>query len=243
MLLIFISIFPVLFILFYIYWRDKYEREPLGLLIKAFFGGVLSAVVTVLVLWGLLPLIPDFDNIFLSSFIDAFVEAAIPEEFFKMLFLYWIIWKNKAFNEKFDGIVYAVFVSLGFACLENIFYVFSNGVAIGLLRAVLSVPAHALFGVIMGFYFSLAKFEPEYKTEYLIKALFFSILAHGIFDFLLFFISKSASENLGLALLAFVCFFVFVFILWKKGFKKIKQHSDASVFKNPEIRDDAQNKT
>lgn len=232
MLLLAISILPVIIILIYIYRRDKYEKEPIGLLIKSFFGGVLSAVLTVLLLMVLLPVIPKPTDVFLLSIFEAFVEAAIPEEFFKFLILYLIIWRHKAFNEMFDGIVYAVFVSLGFACIENIFYVFSNGVLVGLLRAVLSVPGHALFGVIMGYYLSLARFNPEQKNLYIIKSLFFSTLAHGIFNFLLFYTSKNAENNMLIALTAFVVFFIFVFILWRIGFRKLKKHSEASAFKN-----------
>jgi len=222
-ILLFISIFPVLVILFYIYKRDKYEKEPIGLLIKAFFAGVLSAVVTIVVVVLAMPYLPRFNDLFSSSLVESFLEAAIPEELFKFLMLYWVIWRNKNFNEKFDGIVYAVFVSLGFACLENIFYVFENGVAVGLLRAVLSVPAHALFGIIMGFYLSLARFSPGQKGSYIFKSLFFSMLAHGIFDFLLFYGSKNAEVSLVVALLAFLLFFVFVIWLWRLGFKKLKQ--------------------
>lgn len=224
-LLLFISIFPVFVILFYIYKRDKYEKEPIGLLIKAFFAGVLSAVIAVAVVVFTMPYLPRFDNLFASAFVESFIEAAIPEELFKFLMLYWVIWRNKNFNEKFDGIVYAVFVSLGFACLENVFYVFENGVAVGLLRAVLSVPAHALFGIIMGYYLSLARFNPENKGSYIFKSLFFSIVAHGIFDFLLLYGSKNASVSIGIMLLAFLLFFAFVIWLWRLGFKKLKQFS------------------
>ncbi|OPZ97909.1 MAG: Protease PrsW [Bacteroidetes bacterium ADurb.Bin408] len=224
-LLLFISIFPVLVILLYIYKRDKYEKEPIGLLIKAFFAGVLSAVITIIVVVLVMPYLPRYDSLFSAALVESFIEAAIPEELFKFLMLYWVIWKNKNFNEKFDGIVYAVFVSLGFACLENIFYVFENGVAVGLLRAVLSVPAHALFGIIMGFYLSLARFNPENKGSLILKSLVFSMVAHGIFDFLLLYGSKNAQVSIGIMLLAFLLFFIFVIWLWRLGFKKLKQFS------------------
>ena len=234
MILLFISILPVIVILCYIYYRDKYEKEPFLILLKAFVGGLLSAIVTILVLAFTLQYFPKSENIFLASFYESFLEAGIPEEFFKFVFLYWFIWKNKAFNERFDGIVYAVFVSLGFACLENIMYVFENGVAVGFVRAVLSVPAHAFFGVIMGFYFSYAKFEPSRKGEFILKCLAYSMLIHGLFDFLLLYASKNSTISIGLALIVFVVFFVFVFFMWKIGFKKIKALSEASVVQTVE---------
>jgi len=230
-LLLALSVLPVIIILIYIYKRDKYEKEPVKLLLKVFAGGVLSVFATLLFVIPLALLKIEFSSNLISSLYKAFVEAAIPEEFFKFVFLYWFIWKSKEFNEKFDGIIYAVYASLGFACVENILYVFDYGIVTGITRAFLSVPAHALFGVIMGYYFSLAKFEPENKTFHIFKSLFFSILAHGIFDFILFYTSVSAEENTGIAVLGFFAFFGFVFFLWRLGFRKIKAHSDASIFK------------
>lgn len=231
MLLIFVSIFPVVFILLYIYYRDKYEKEPFGLLIKAFFGGVLSAIATLLVMSPASLYFPELEGVSSNAFLMAFAGAAIPEEIFKFLFLYIIIWKNQNFNEYYDGIVYAVFVSLGFACLENILYVTQNGLGVGLMRGIISVPAHALDGVIMGYFFSLARFMPARKMEYLFKSLFYAILAHGIFDYLLFYSSGVAEINPAMAGLTILVFLVFVIYLWWLGFKKIKQHVEASVFK------------
>ncbi len=231
MLLIVVSVLPVVLILFYIYYRDKYEKEPLGLLLKAFFGGVLSAIATILVMSPAGYFFPELEGVSANAFMMAFAGAAIPEEIFKFIFLYLIIWKNRNFNEYYDGIVYAVFVSLGFACLENILYVTQHGLGVGIMRGILSVPCHALDGVIMGFFFSLARFIPARRMEYLFKSLFYAILAHGIYDFLLFYTSGISSTNPALAGLAILLFFIFVIYLWWLGFKKIKQHVNASVFK------------
>ena len=125
--------------------------------------------------------------------------------------------------EKFDGIVYAVFISLGFALVENILYVFgdSDGASVGILRAVTAVPAHALFGVVMGYHFAIAKFEPSHRAIEFVLALAFPILLHGLYDFWLM------SEN-GYLLLLFI---PYVIVLWIFGFKRMKTHSDDSVFK------------
>jgi RsiW-degrading membrane proteinase PrsW (M82 family) len=231
MLLLFVSVFPVIVILIYIYYRDKYEKEPLGLLVKAFFGGVLSAIVTILVVSPVALFFPELEGVYANAFLMAFAGAAIPEEIFKFIFLYLIIWRNRNFNEYYDGIVYAVFVSLGFACLENIMYVMQHGLGVGIARGVLSVPSHALDGVIMGYFFSLARFMPLRRMEYLFKSLFYAILAHGIYDFLLFYMAGIASINTAMAGLAMLLFVVFVLYLWWLGFKRIKQHVNASVFK------------
>jgi RsiW-degrading membrane proteinase PrsW (M82 family) len=231
MLLITISLFPVIVILIYIYFRDKYEKEPLGLLLKAFIGGILAAVVTILALAPFDGLNMPTDDVISGALLKSFLYAAIPEELFKFLFLYWIIWKNRNFNEYFDGIVYAVFVSLGFACLENVLYVAEHGVGVGIMRGVLAVPAHALFGVIMGYYLSIARFRDTNTFINLSKSILYAMLAHGIYDFLIFWYVDSAGESPLLSLMLVVAFFAFVIILWRTGLRKIKQHVELSVFK------------
>ena len=163
MLVILLSaIFPVIIFLFFIYRKDT-EKEPPILLVKCFLWG---CVITLPII--LIELVLDHLNIFnsalLHSFYNAFVVASFVEEGFKFLCLYWIIWKRKEFNQYFDGIIYAVFVSLGFAFIENIGYIFQNGFGAAIMRAILSVPGHGLFGVIMGYFFSLARFSEIEKT-------------------------------------------------------------------------------
>ncbi|HPG32233.1 MAG TPA: PrsW family glutamic-type intramembrane protease [Lentimicrobium sp.] len=231
MLLIAISTLPVVIILGYVYYRDKYEKEPLGLLIKTFMGGILSAIVTLVVLTPLDGLFPVPDGILNNAIIKAFAWAAIPEELFKFMFLYWIVWKNRNFNENYDGIVYAVFVSLGFACLENIFYVFQHGAGVGIMRGILAVPAHALFGVIMGYYFSIARFSFTSTFLNLAKSLLYAIFAHGIYDFLIFWYAGSVAALNDRAWILIIVFLVFIVFLWRLGFRKIRHHVSTSVFK------------
>lgn len=216
----------------YLYYRDKYEKEPLKTLFKAFIGGAFAFGATLFVV---IPLDAFFSNIhepFQKAFTEAFFVAAIPEEFFKFLFLYLFIWKDKNFNEKYDGIIYAAFVSLGFAFIENLLYVVKGGVGVGIGRAIFSVPGHALDGVIMGYYFSLARFSTENKSRFFLMSLGFAVLAHGIYDFLLMYFYNIAGINPYIALLIVIIFFVFIFKLWKIGLNKIKSHIEASVFKN-----------
>ncbi|MFH1120531.1 MAG: PrsW family glutamic-type intramembrane protease [Bacteroidota bacterium] len=231
MMLLFISVLPVIFILIYIYYKDKYEKEPLGLLLKAFIGGVMSAGATLLLLIPLNGYDLQAGNVVAGAFIKAFGWAAIPEESLKFIFLYWIIWKNRNFNEYYDGIVYAVSVSLGFACFENILYVTQHGITVGITRAFLSVPAHALFGVVMGYFFSLARFHDTNTLNNLFKSLFYAIILHGIFDFLIFLFADSAGHSSLLSLLLVITFFAFVAMLWRSGFRKIKKHIQLSVFR------------
>src|SRR5574344_2414571 len=122
------------------------------MLIKAFLGGV-AVVIPLSILSLLLSFVKiNIANPILNNAFFSFVLSAIPEEVFKFLFLYWIVWKNKNFNEYFDGIVYAVFVSMGFACVENLLYVFQFGLSIVPQRTVLTVPTHFFCAVMMGYY-------------------------------------------------------------------------------------------
>ena len=220
MILLFISIAPIAIILTYFNYRDKYEKEPLSLLLKALFAGAIITIPVVIVEL-ILGDIYDGASKMQNAFYNGFIVAALTEEAFKFFAFRILIWKNKNFNEFFDGIIYAVFISLGFAAIENILYVFQHGGSVGLLRALTAVPAHAIFGVAMGYYLSLARFNPQKKSYYLSLAILIPILLHGFYDFIIF------SENEWLLLL-FVPYIVF---MWIYGFKKMKKHSENSQFK------------
>ena len=218
---------PVAIILIYIYFRDKYEKEPWLLLFKAFASGVAVSII-------LLFMVPFLDiqfafeeNKYLKAFMDAFYRAALPEEGFKFLFLFLLIWKSKDFNEKFDGIVYAVYISLGFAAIENLLYVADGGAGVALKRAILSVPGHALFATLMGYYFSLARFSSQ-KFKFLSLALGSAILAHGIYDLFLFLIPI---VNKWLVIVLNLGFWWFIIKLWEVGLQKISLHVEDSPFK------------
>lgn len=229
MTILFISFAPVILILIYIYKRDKYEKEPMGLLAKALGLGAIITLPIIFIELFLKNLYQYGDPITVALY-DGFVVAAFTEELFKYLAFTLLIWKNRNFNELFDGIIYAAFISLGFAAVENFFYVFGSGGGVGILRAFTAVPAHALFGITMGYYFGLARFDEKQQTKFLWFAILLPIVLHGFYDFFLM------SGN-GLLMLLFLPFIIY---LWISGFKKMKQHSLNSVFKdappqNPEI--------
>jgi len=221
MLLIFVALAPIFIILFYIYFRDKYEHEPIGLLLWSILAGGLITIPIFFVELGLMKFGSTvFDSRSLTLW-SAFVVAGSTEEIFKFIALFLLIWANKNFNEKFDGIVYAVYVSLGFAMVENVMYVIQGGITVGWMRALTAVPAHALFGVVMGYYFGLARFFPAQKTYYLIRAIFWPIILHGFYDYCLM-------SQIPLLMLVFIPFIIY---LWVSGFKKMKEISDSSRFK------------
>lgn len=214
------SLAPVLIILFYIYFRDKYEKEPLKMLIKALILGILIVIPVVFVEGLLMNFMPQSGKVAGAAW-HAFVVAGATEELFKFLALYLLIWKSPSFNEKFDGIVYAVFVSLGFAGVENVLYVMDGGMQTALIRALTAVPAHAIFGIIMGYYLGIAHMYKELQRSYLVKALVVPILLHGIYDFILM-------VEVGWLLLLFIPYVIALYIM---GMKKMKILSDSSVFK------------
>lgn len=225
--LLLIASAPIFIILFYIYYRDKYEKEPFGLLVKSLIAGMLICIPIIFAeQWSANILIPLKTNLITTAFWDAFFVASFWEEAFKMTAVMLLVWRNKNFNERFDGIVYAVFVSLGFALIENIMYVINtdNGIQTGIARAFTAVPAHAMFGIMMGFHLGLARFASKKQGLHLFNAFFFPFLFHGLYDFILM------SQNKWL-LLTFAPLMVYMYIRIKK---RLLQHSEDSVFK-PQI--------
>jgi len=217
--LIILSLAPVFIIAGYIYFRDKYEKEPIRLLLLALLAGALTVIPIIFVESILEQFSIVFDGLMKAAW-KAFAVAAFSEELFKYIALYLLIWKSPEFNEKFDGIVYAVFVSLGFAGVENVMYVTGNGLETGIARALTAVPAHAIFGITMGFYFGLAKFYKNQQRDLKAKALFYPIVLHGIYDFILF---------TGIAWLS-VIFIAFVIYMYYSGLRRLKFLSSQSIY-------------
>jgi RsiW-degrading membrane proteinase PrsW (M82 family) len=214
---IILALAPVFIIALYVYFRDKYEKEPIGMLLKALGFGMIIVIPVGLIeglLVGILPLISGNSK----AFYNAFIVAGLTEELFKFFALFILIWANRNFNEKFDGIIYAVFISLGFAAVENIIYVSQFGSQVGYIRAISSVPAHALFGIIMGYYFGLARFRIN-KNWYITRSLIYPVILHGIFDFILM------MGNYFL-LLIFIPYVIFLYIF---GMKKMNNLSKQSI--------------
>ena len=228
---------PSIVLLCYIYRKDRAEKEPFSLLALLFGLGAASALPVVIaeLALGKLNVFPE--GSVPSNFHEAYIVAGLCEEVGKFLVLYFVTRKNKNFNCLFDGVIYAVVVSLGFDTLENILYVFENGLQIALTRAITSVPGHMFFGVLMGYFYTfwhlfsnLEVVEQKYaqmrlidtvqpnkvnKTTYFVLALVVPILVHGTYDFLIF----SATS------VTIVAFFILLIGLYIYCFKKIKTMS------------------
>lgn len=205
----------------YIYLKDHHEREPISLLLMSFFYGALSTVITLLISWPLTTNVSIDPNSFADQFLNAFFLVALVEEFSKFLFVRFILYPNKNFNEPFDGIVYALMVSLGFATLENILYTFEYGFTTGVLRMFTAVPAHATFGILMGYFLGIAKFTRKRELYFASLALLAATLFHGAYDYF-WFINYVPGVWIG-ALLSLL-----VGIILSK--KAIRLHQDISPF-------------
>ncbi len=182
--LLFMALAPIAIILFYVYIRDKYEKEPYRLLTLGVIVGFLLTYPIIQLEQFVVDLMPvgspRFENFYVS-----FIVAGLVEEGLKFISIILLIWGNRNFNEKFDGIVYGVFIALGFASCENILYVTSDvlgGVETAILRGIISIPAHSFYGIFMGYYLSKSKYERKINILF---AFFVPFILHGTLDFIL----------------------------------------------------------
>ncbi len=177
LLLLFLAVAPTGFLIKYILVRDKYKHEPMRLILVTFaLGAVLVSVALAL-------------ELALSSGIDvldAFFPVAVSEEFVKFAAVRLKAYRSSHFYEVMDGIVFGVAAALGFATVENIMFVIRGGVAVALIRAFLSVPGHAAYGGIMGFYLGMAKSNrtqsKSQEWRLISTGLAIAIALHGLYD-------------------------------------------------------------
>jgi len=184
-LLLTVAIGPALFWLLYFYRKDKYEPEPLSWIVKIF---LLGALIVIPIAIG-----ESISGIFVSEFMIFVIVAPVMEECGKFFVVKKYVYQTSEFNEPVDGIIYAVAAALGFASLENIFYIFSIPSTelaalfwVVILRAVLSVPGHALFSSIVGYSLGIAKFgKPQDTPKIIITGLAGAIVFHALFNYFL----------------------------------------------------------
>lgn len=216
--LVIIAITPTIALAAGIYLTDRYDKEPWHLLLRIFLMGALSVIPVIVVQKTLLSL-----NVFsgiLAIAYTAFIVAGLTEEFFKRLVVVRGVYDNENFNEKLDGIVYSVFSALGFATVENIIYVvfrYTGNYYVGIMRGLLSVPGHMLFGVTMGYYLSLSKYteEPNLKEHYYKMSLIIPAFLHGLFNFIIM-------AQISILMVAFIPYVIY---LWVNNLKKLNQYT------------------
>lgn len=181
LVLLALAIAPGLAISIFIYRKDKFEKEPPAFLITAFVLGMVAIVPAILIEYSG-AVFSVYGDSTVMTLIYAFIVIGFTEEFCKFFVLRFYAYKKPEFNEPFDGITYSVMVAMGFATLENIFYVFQFGMSNAFWRMFTAVPAHASFGIVMGYYAGLAKFSLNPKSL-LFRGWFYAALLHGAYDF------------------------------------------------------------
>lgn len=226
MKLLFISILPVVLLLLYIYFKDV-EKEPRGMLLLIFIMGCLSTI-PIAIVEIILGIYFPTDGLpsLLGTLVAVFMTIAIVEEFGKWFITYVICFRNKEFNHVYDGIVYAVFASLGFAVIENLLYVVTSGFGTGVVRALLSVPSHAVDAVYMGYLLSMSKkhlMQNKHEKSFILLLLSILIpgITHAIYDALLFQFLSIEDWYLLIIFLVFVIItYIIAIILIKKASKE-----------------------
>lgn len=223
-----VALGPIAILFTIVFLLDRYDREPLKLLILSFLFGVIIAVPVVyaeIYLKLAFQITQDDGNSFGTTMLLAFVVVALSEEGFKFLVLRLYAYPRKAFNEPFDGIMYAVAISMGFAAIENVLYVYGGGLIVGLVRMVTAVPAHGMFAHLMGYFAGLAKFAEGRgkRIGLLLLGLFLAVLAHGLYDFFLMY------DYAAFGLFSLVVLMVILVL----AIRAIRAHRKRSPFRNP----------
>lgn len=209
MLLLKLALLPAILFCAYIYNYDK-DKEPCRLFknkrqmaLLCFGYGVISAAPIILTERFLAA---DIDPPLSKALYESFITASLPEELFKLILIYLLIFYHRDFNTPFDGIFYSVFLCMGFAATENVGYVFHpvlGGIKTAVLRAVFSVPGHGIFASVMGYFLCLSKFRSK---SFLLAAFFAPFIIHGVYDFILIFPIPNPS-------IIFLSYFAFLIIL------------------------------
>ena len=235
--ILFVALLPVIVLLYYIYQKDRYQREPASQMLLAFACGVGAAFLSLVFTspFSAVGVEASAGQSVFEAISKAFCLAAIPEETAKLIMLWLFLRRCSYFDEHMDGIVYAVCVSLGFAALENVVYLISNYpniIGVGISRSLFAVPGHFFFGVLMGYYYSLAKFGKDDKHFYMVLTLLAPILAHGCYDSLLFVMSVAPSVSIILTIL----FLYFCHLLRKYCSGKIEEHLNRDRVRNYKLK-------
>ena len=228
------AVLPVALLCYYIYAKDV-NREPGNVLAKLFFFGALIVIPVIIVeilLTGIFSTEKVYD--FLIVFVNVFISIALVEEGFKWLVVRNVGYDNREFDEVYDIIVYAVFVSLGFACVENVLYVFSNGLSNAVLRAFTAIPGHTCFGVVMGYFMAKAKVASISNNNGLyvkniVLSLLIPMLFHTMYDALLTWYTNAKMDWIILAFLLFDIIMVTVCFITVNKTSRVQQNLNENL--------------
>lgn len=219
--LIALTVAPALAICIYIYWQDKFEKEPRKLLIISFLLGIFSTIPTIiLAIIGELMGFNPGSHVMWWSLVSCIVGIGLVEEYCKYFFVRFYAYRKPAFNEPYDGITYSVMVAMGFATLENFLYVMEGGETVAWLRMFTAVPAHATDGIFLGFFLGLQKIH--HKRFYGLIGLGLTAIAHGLYDFFIY----NAEKEITFVLYWLIVYGLAIFL----SIKAIRIHQRNSPF-------------
>ncbi|GAA5415390.1 protease PrsW [Paraliobacillus ryukyuensis] len=202
------GIAPALALMTFFYLKDRFNSEPLLPIVRSFINGALLVFPIMFVQYAFVA-----ENVAQDPLISSFLLTGLMEEFFKWFIFIFTVYKFADFDTPYDGIIYGVAISLGFATVENILYLFAHGIEYAFSRAVFPVSSHALFGVIMGYYLGKAKFKTTQPKRTMSIGLVLPFLLHGTYDYIL----QTSERNWIFILIPFMV------ILWLNAIKKVKQ--------------------
>lgn len=222
------SVLPPLYLLWRVYQSDKIEKEPVGLLFTIFLLGMLSTLPA-----GILEsvaenliveLLPNWSETRVFKLVFYFLVVGGAEELVKYFAMKIPTWKNPEFDYVFDGVVYGVTAALGFAALENLFYVIDSGLGTAGLRAWTAIPLHCITGIFMGHYYGIAKAadiwgDSAARKKMLRRSILIPMMIHGAYDF----IAVDGSE------IFILLFFVYIIILDIFAFRALSKYSRSDV--------------
>lgn len=174
-----VGLAPVVALMSFFYLKDQF-LEPIPLIIRSFLLGTLLVFPVMFIQHAFIA-----EGFILNDLFESFFQIALLEEFLKWFIFMFTMYHHDEFDDHYDGIVYAVAISLGFASVENILYLLTNGIEYAFSRAVFPVSSHALFGVIMGYYFGKAKIRDSRTNYNLFLAFFIPFLLHGLYNYIL----------------------------------------------------------
>ncbi|HHV62032.1 MAG TPA: PrsW family intramembrane metalloprotease [Firmicutes bacterium] len=183
--LLIVSFLPGLFWVGFFYKKDRLEPEPKKLIIRTFLYGALAVFPAAMIETPFRPLIRLGQLNLVLLLPVTILVVGLVEESLKLLATWISVYDSPDFNEVMDGIIYSVSSGLGFAALENLLYAGAFGVAVGLVRAVITCLAHASFSGIAGYYLGRARFDHDRAQYFVIKGLTLAVVFHGVYDFLI----------------------------------------------------------
>ena len=216
------AVSPAMAVGLFIYWRDTHEKEPAILLFFAFLLGALSIVPALfLSAWMARTGLDLQSSNLLFAAASWMLAVGLPEDFAKFFLVRIFLYPRKAFNEPYDGIIYCAMCGMGFATVENIMYVLEGGFPVALGRAFFSIPGHASWSVLVGYFLGRQKFEGRWGLAGV--GLLLAAGLHGLFNFFL-------SQPQGLTG-SFIFFLITFFLGLRYALRAIRLHRTDSPFR------------